>query len=76
MTETRVRADYVAALCHLRDGYLARYDSAHLQAVDNVEAIRKATVWRVTAAATIDERTWLQVLVDDIAIHSEELGMT
>ena len=58
----------------MRDGFLQRYDSEHLHAADNSEAIRKATVWRVTAAATIDERTWLQVLVDDVAIHSEELG--
>jgi hypothetical protein len=59
----------------MRDGFLQRYDSEHLHAVDNPDAIRKATVWRVTAAATIDERTWLQVLVDDVTIHSEELGL-
>lgn len=59
----------------MRDGFLHRYDSEPLYAADNADAIRKATVWRVTAAATIDERTWLQVLVDDVAIHSEELGL-
>ena len=66
---------YIATLCHMRDGFLHRYDSEPLHAADNADAIRKATVWRVTAAATIDERTWLQVLVDDVAIHSEELGL-
>jgi hypothetical protein len=59
----------------MRDGFLQRYDSEHLHATDNTDAIRKATVWRVTAAATIDERTWMQVLVDDVTIHSEELGI-
>jgi hypothetical protein len=74
LTTATVHRDYVATLCHMRDGLLQRYDSEHLHATDNTDAIRKATVWRVTAAATIDERTWLQVLVDDVAIHSEELG--
>jgi hypothetical protein len=65
---------YIAALCHMKDGALHSYDTDHIFAVDNAEAIRKATVWRVTSAATIDERTWLQVLLDGTAIHSEELG--
>jgi hypothetical protein len=60
----------------MRDGALQAYDSEHLFAVDNAEAIRKATEWRVTAAATIDERTWLQVLLDGAAFHSEELGLS
>jgi hypothetical protein len=68
--------NYVAALCHMKDGALQSYDSEHLFAVDHAEAIRKATEWRVTAAATIDERTWLQVLLDGTAIHSEELGVS
>jgi len=60
----------------MKDGVLEPHDSEHLLAVDNIEAIRKATEWRVTAAATIDERTWLQVLLDGTAIHSEELGLS
>ena len=67
---------YIAALCHMRGGALHSYDTEHISAVDNVEAIRRATEWRVTAAATIDERTWLQVLLDGSAIHSEELGIS
>lgn len=67
---------YVAALCHMKDGVLQSYDSEHLFAVDNAEAIRKATEWRVTAAATIDEKTWLQVLLDGAAFYSEELGVS
>ena len=74
MTAVPVHRDYVATLCHMRDGALARYDSEHLHAADNIEAIRNATEWRVTAAATIDERTWLQVMFDGVAIRSEELG--
>ncbi|MEO6839182.1 MAG: hypothetical protein ABI192_00300 [Bradyrhizobium sp.] len=76
MTETPAHKKYVVALCHMRDGALQSYDSDHLFAADNAEAIRKATEWRVTAAATIDERTWLQVLLDGTAIHSEELGLS
>jgi hypothetical protein len=53
----------------MRNGALASYDSEHLSAVDDAEAIRKATAWRVTAAATIDERTWLPVLLE-MARHS------
>lgn len=73
---TSVHKNYVAALCHMKNGSLRSYDSEHLLAVDNAEAIRKATEWRVTAAATIDERTWLQVLLDGAAFHSEELGVS
>jgi hypothetical protein len=73
---TPARKKYLASLCHMRNGALASYDSEHLSAVDDAEAIRKATVWRVTAAATIDERTWLQVLLDGTAFHSEELGVS
>jgi hypothetical protein len=76
LTESFVHKKYLAALCHMKDGALAPYDSEHLFAADNIEAIRKATEWRVTAAATIDERTWLQVLLDGTAIHSEELGLS
>ena len=74
MTATFPRKKYVAALCHMKQGVLESYDSEQLFAADNAEAVRKATEWRVTAAATIDERTWLQVLLDGSAIHSEELG--
>jgi hypothetical protein len=74
LTATPAHKKYIAALCHMKDGALHSYDSEHLLAIDNNEAIRKATEWRVTAAATIDERTWLQVLLDGSAIHSEELG--
>jgi hypothetical protein len=43
-------------------------------AVGDAEAIRKATEWRVTAASTIDEKTWLQVILNGSAIYSEDLG--
>lgn len=74
MTAAPAHKKYIAALCHMKDGVLRSYNSEHLFAVDDAEAIRKATEWRVTAAATIDERTWLQVLLDGNAFHSEELG--
>ena len=58
----------------MKDGALHSYDTEHLLAINDTEAIRKATEWRVMAAATIDQRTWLQVLLDGSEIHSEELG--
>jgi hypothetical protein len=74
LSATPAHKKYIAALCHMKEGALHSYDSEHLLAVDNTEAIRKATEWRVTAAATIDQRTWVQVLLDGSAIYSEELG--
>jgi hypothetical protein len=53
----------------MKQGVLESYDSEQLFAADNAEAVRKATEWRVTAAATIDERTWLQVLLDGSAFR-------
>ena len=76
MTVTPEHKKYVAALCHMKEGTLQSYDSEHLFAVDNAEAIRMATEWRETAAVTIDERTWLQVLLDGAAFYSEELGVS
>jgi hypothetical protein len=76
VTTTPAHKKYVATLCHMQNGELESYDSESLFAIDDAEAIRKATVWRVTAAATIDERTWLQVLLDGLAFHSEELGVS
>jgi hypothetical protein len=67
-------AEYVAALCHMRSDVLEPYHTDRFLAVDNAEAIQKATVWRVTAASTIDEQTWLQVTLNGSTIHSEDLG--
>ena len=66
--------EYIAALCHMRDGALEPYDTDRFFALDEAKAIRKATVWRVTAASTIDEQTWLQVMLNGSAIYSEDLG--
>jgi hypothetical protein len=66
--------EYVAALCHMRDGVLEPYDTDRFFALDKAEAIQKATIWRVTTASTIDEKTWLQVMLNGSAIHSEDLG--
>ena len=67
-------AEYVAALCHMRNGALEPYYSDRYFAVDRAEAIQKATEWTVTAASTIDERTWLQVILNGSEIYSEDLG--
>ena len=74
MPEKSNRAEYVAALCRLRDGTLEPYYSDRFFAVDDAGAIQKATEWRVTAASTIDERTWLQVILNGSEIYSEDLG--
>jgi hypothetical protein len=66
--------EYVTTLCHMRNGALEPYHSHRFFAVDKAEAIRKATEWRVTAASTIDEKTWLQVILNGAAIYSEDLG--
>jgi hypothetical protein len=67
-------SEYLTTLCHMRSGALEPYHSHRFFAVDKAEAIRKATEWRVTAASTIDEKTWLQVILNGAAIHSEDLG--
>jgi hypothetical protein len=66
--------EYVTTLCHMRNGALEPYHSHRFFAVDKAEAIQKATEWRVTAASTIDEKTWLQVILNGAAIYSEDLG--
>jgi hypothetical protein len=71
MSDQSNKQEYVAALCHMRDGVLEPYDTDRFFALDRAEAVRKATIWRVTAASTIDE---LQVMLNGSAIHSECLG--
>ena len=66
--------EYVAAVCHVRNGELEPYHTDRFFAVDDADAIQRATVWRVTAASTIDEKTWLRVMLNGSAIYSEDLG--
>jgi hypothetical protein len=74
MPDNSNQAEYVVALCHMQNGALESYYSDRFFAADKAEAIRKATEWRVTAASTIDEKTWLQVILNGSAIYSEDLG--
>jgi hypothetical protein len=58
----------------MRQGSLEPYYSDRFIAVDKAEATRKPTEWRVIDTSTIDEKTWLQVILNGSAIYSEDLG--
>jgi hypothetical protein len=68
--------EYIAALCHMAGTELAPFESLNLTAIDDDEAVQKAVKWRVeTLSATpLNQRTWLQVIRDGTAIHSQEIG--
>jgi hypothetical protein len=68
------RSEYVAALCHRRNGWLVDFVSTRFFAANEADAKQKATKWADSAAAAvggITERTWLQVLLDGKAIYSK-----
>jgi hypothetical protein len=68
--------EYVAGLCQMSGTELAPLESVNIAAADDDEAIRKAVQWRLNSitAVPLDQKTWLQVLRDGKAIHSEEIG--
>jgi hypothetical protein len=68
-------AEYVAALCHMRDGGLAPYDSESIIATTKVEAAAKAQKWAMTTVGVIVDKTWLHVTLDGAGICSEELSV-
>ena len=73
MVDELNRSEYVAALCHRRNGWLVDFDSTRFFATNEAEAKQKASKWADSVAATIGgitERTWLQVLLDVKAIYS------
>jgi hypothetical protein len=70
-------AEYIAALCHWRDGGLIDYDSKRLVAVSEAEAKREGSEWAATALGRpISEKTWLQItrVLDGKAILSQVFG--
>jgi hypothetical protein len=75
MTNNAPASEYVAALCFMTDGELVPYDSKRLIVADKAEAIRKAVEWSTAVAGPIEERTWLQVILNGTAVYSQELGV-
>jgi hypothetical protein len=59
----------------MTDGELVPYDSKRLIVAGKAEAIRKAVEWSMVVAGTIEERTWLQVILNGTAVYSQELGV-
>jgi hypothetical protein len=71
MTDTPNESEYVAALCHMRGGGLADYDSRRVVATNEAEAKQKADEWAAVAIGVATEKTWLQVTLDGKAIYSK-----
>ncbi|MGC1358918.1 MAG: hypothetical protein WA851_24575 [Xanthobacteraceae bacterium] len=74
MADELNRSEYLAALCHRRNGWLVDFASTRFFASNEAEAKQNATRWADSVAATIGgitERTWLQVLLDGKAIYSQ-----
>ena len=74
MADELNRSEYVATLCHRRDGWLVDFVSTRFFATNEAEAQQKATKWAdsvVAAVGGIRERTWLQVLLDGKSIYSK-----
>ena len=69
-------SEYVAGLCYMAGTEVVPVETQTITAADDAEAIRKAEEWRINtiSAVPIDRRTWLQVLRDGRAIHSQEIG--
>ena len=65
------KAEYVAALCHMRNGELEPYVSERLVAAHKVEAEQKAMEGAMTSVEVIAEKTWLQVTLDGVGIYSK-----
>lgn len=77
MADALNRSEYVAALCHRRNGWLVDIDSTRFFATNEAEAKQLATKWAesvMDAIGGVPERTWLQVLRNGKAIYSELYG--
>ena len=72
MTDQPEEAEYMAALCHMKERGLVPYQSDCIVAGDNAEATQIASRW-ATAVGFTGERTWLQVTLDGIEVYSREL---
>ena len=66
--------EYVAGLCYMKGAELVPFETLNITADNDDDAVRQAVEWRVSTVITIDRRTWLQVLRNGSAIHSQEIG--
>jgi hypothetical protein len=66
--------EYVAGLCRMQDGELVPFDTKRFFADNHDEAVRQAVEWLSSTDMEIDDSTWLQVLCDDSAFFSKEIG--
>jgi hypothetical protein len=66
--------EYLAGLCRMQGSELVPFDTKEFSADNHDEAVRQALEWFLSTNATIDDRTWLQVLCDGSAFFSKEFG--
>ncbi len=66
-------AEYVAALCHMRDGGLVPYDFERFTAANKAEAAARARKWAMAAIGVVTDKAWLQVTLDGTGVYTEEL---
>jgi hypothetical protein len=60
-SDAKAPVQYIAALCHMREGGLVDYDSTHFTASSEAEAMRLADDWCAKSIGSITEKTWPQV---------------
>ena len=65
--------EYIATLCHMKDGGLMPYDSERFLATTKAEAAAKAQKWATTTVGIIVDKTWLQVTLDGAGVYTKEL---
>jgi uncharacterized protein YqjF (DUF2071 family) len=75
--DPKAPVEYVAALCHMRNGGLVDYDSIRFTASSEAEAKRLANEWCAKTIGAISEETWLQVkrYSDSYCIQSTPFGV-
>jgi hypothetical protein len=64
------KSEYVAALCRVRNGEIAPFESSRFHAISTTEAVRRANEWAVSVVEFLAEPTWLQVKIDGRGVHS------
>lgn len=65
--------EYIATLCHMKDGGLMPYDSERFIATTKAEAAAKAQKWAMATVGIVVEKTWLQVTLDGASMYTKEL---
>ena len=65
--------EYIATLCHMKDGSLVPYDSERFIATTKAEAGAKAQKWAMTTTGIIVDETWLRVTLDGAGVYTKEL---